>query len=112
MVLIMKTTINNLQLLNRATNMVVKGYDLNQSLQTSALIEALQFNLTNGTAHFIYRKTNGQLREAFGTLLERVVDRVINGRGYPRKLDGLQAYFDIEEQEWRSFKYENLIAIL
>lgn len=41
----MKTTINSLQLLNRATNMVIKGYDLNQSLQTSALIETLQFKL-------------------------------------------------------------------
>ncbi|MBF0651351.1 DUF2693 domain-containing protein [Dysgonomonas sp. GY75] len=108
----MKTTINNLALLNRATNMVVKGYDLTQSLQISVLIEALQFKLVNGAAHFIYRKTNGELREAFGTLLERVADRNINGRGYPRKLDGLQAYFDIEEQEWRSFRYENLITIL
>ena len=108
----MKNTINNLALLNRATNMVIKGYDLTQLLQTSVLIEALQFKLVNGTAHFIYRKTNGELRQAFGTLLERVVDRNINGRGYPRKLDGLQAYFDIEEQEWRSFRYENLITIL
>ena len=49
----MKTTINNLQLLNRATNMVIKGYDLSQSLQTSALIESLQFKLINGTAQFI-----------------------------------------------------------
>jgi len=108
----MKATINNLALLNRATNMVLSGFNLTQSLQTSALIEALQFKLMNGTAHFIYRKTNGELREAFGTLLERVVERNINGRGYPRKLDGLQAYFDIEEQEWRSFRYENLVTIL
>lgn len=108
----MKTAINNLSLLNRATNMVINGYDLTQSLQTSALIETLQFKLVNGTAHFIYRKTNGELRQAFGTLLEKVVDRNINGRGYPRKLNGLQAYFDIEKQEWRSFKYENLITIL
>ncbi|TFD96853.1 DUF2693 domain-containing protein [Dysgonomonas capnocytophagoides] len=107
----MKTTINNLALLNRATNMVLSGYNLTQSLQTSALIEALQFELMNGTAHFIYRKTNGKLRVTFGTLLERVVERNINGRGYPRKLDGLQAYFDIEEQEWRSFRYENLVTI-
>lgn len=108
----MKTAINNLALLNRATNMVINGYNLNESLQTSALNEALQFKLVNGTAHFIYRKTNGELREAFGTLLERVTDRNINGRGYPRKLDGLQTYFDIEEQEWRSFRYENLVVIL
>ncbi len=108
----MKNTINNLALLNRTTNIVINGYDLTQSLQVSVLIENLQFKLINGTAHFIYRKTNGELREAFGTLLERVANRNINGRGYPRKLDGLQAYFDIELQEFRSFRYENLITIL
>lgn len=108
----MKTAINNLALLNRASNMVLSGYNLTQSLQISVLIEVLQFKLINGTAHFIYRKTNGELREAFGTLLTKTVERNINGRGYPRKLDGLQAYFDIEEQEWRSFRYENLITIL
>lgn len=108
----MKTTVNNLALLNRATNMVIKGYDLTQSLQTSALIEALQFKLMNGTAHFLYRKKDGTIREAWGTLLERVADRNVNGRGYSRKLDSLQAYFDIEEQEWRSFRYENLITVL
>lgn len=108
----MKTTINNLQLLNRATNMVIKDYDLSKSLQTSLLIEALQFKLVNGTAHFIYRKTNGELREAFGTLLERVVNSNTNGDGVPRKYYNCQAYFDIELQAWRSFKYENLITIL
>lgn len=108
----MKTTINNLALLNRATNMVLNGYDLSQSLQTSAMIEALQFQLVNGTAHFVYRKANGELREAFGTLLEKVVDRNINGFGIPRKYYNCQAYFDIEQQAWRSFRYENLITIL
>lgn len=108
----MKNTINNLALLNRATNMVIKGYDLSKSLQTSALIETLQFKLMNGTAHFIYRKTNGQLREAWGTLLERVVINNINGYGDSRRYYNCQAYFDIETQSWRSFKYENLISIL
>lgn len=108
----MKTTINNLALLSRATNMVMSGYDLTQSLQASALIETLQFKLVNGTAHFIYRKTNGELREAWGTLLIKTIERNINGHGYPRRLDGLQVYFDIEEQGWRSFRYENFITIL
>lgn len=108
----MKTAINNLALLSRATNMVINGYDLTQSLQTSAMIETLQFKLINGTAHFIYRKANGELREAWGTLLNKVVTKNINDYGEPRKYYNLQAYFDIEQQEWRSFKYENFIAIL
>lgn len=108
----MKATINSLQLLNRATNMVLAGYDLNQSLQTSTLIEALQLQLMNGTVHFLYRKKNGTIREAWGTLLEKVVTNNINGYGEPRRYYNCQAYFDIEEQAWRSFRYENLITIL
>ena len=108
----MKTTINNLALLNRATNMVIKGYDLTQSLQTSVLIEALQFKLVNGAAHFIYRKKDGTIRETWGTLLEKVVLNNVNGYGEPRRYYNCQAYFDIETQSWRSFKYENLITIL
>ncbi|NDW08470.1 SH3 beta-barrel fold-containing protein [Dysgonomonas sp. 520] len=108
----MKTDINNLALLNRATYMVINGYDLTQSLQTSALIETLQFKLMNGTAHFLYRKKDGSIREAWGTLLERVVNNNTNGYGVPRKYYNCQAYFDIELQTWRSFKYENLITIL
>jgi hypothetical protein len=108
----MKATINQLEILDRAKTMVIKGYDLNQSLRTSSMIELLQIQLMNGTSHFIYRKKNGELREAWGTLLEKVVERNINGFGESRRYYNCQAYFDIETQAWRSFKYENLVTIL
>ena len=108
----MKTTVNQLEVLNRATTMVKKGFNLNQSLNISATIEALQFKLMNGTAHFLYEKKDGSIREAFGTLLEKVVTNNVNGFGTPRSYYNCQAYFDIEAQSWRSFKYENLVAIL
>jgi len=108
----MKTTVNQLEILDRAKVMVMKGYNLQQSLNTSTMIEALQFRLMNGTAHFLYKKTDGTIREAFGTLLEKVVTNNINGWGMPRKYFNCQAYFDIEEQAWRSFKYENLVTVL
>lgn len=60
--------------------MVLRGYDLSQSLQISAMIEALQFKLINGIVHFIYRKVNGELREAHGTLLPKVVNNNIKNR--------------------------------
>lgn len=77
---ICELSINNIALLNRATNMVLRGYDLSQSLQISAMIEALQFKLINGIVHFIYRKVNGELREAHGTLLPKVVNNNIKNR--------------------------------
>ena len=108
----MKSAINQLAVLDRAKTMVLKGYNLNQSLTTSSMIELLQLQLMSGTAQFIYQKKNGELRKAFGTLLEKVVNNNINGCGVPRSYFNCQAYFDIEEQAWRSFKYENLVTIL
>ena len=109
----MKTTVNqSVAVLERAKTMVIKGFDLGQSLNTSAMIEALQFKLMNGTSKFIYKKKNGELRLAFGTLLEKAVEKNINGFGTPRSYYNCFAYYDIEELNWRSFKFENLVAIL
>lgn len=108
----MKTTVNELAVLNRATTLVKKGLSLDQALQTSALVENLQFRLMNGTAEFLFLKKNGEIRHAFGTLLSKPVERNIIGTGTPRSIYNLQAYFDVEEQLWRSFRFENLIAIL
>lgn len=108
----MKTTINQLAVLDRAKTMVLKGYNLSDSLTTSSMIELLQLKMMNGVSHFLYRKKDGSIRQAWGTLLEKVVDRNTNSFGVPRKYYNCQAYFDIELQEWRSFRYENLITIL
>ncbi|NDV97248.1 DUF2693 domain-containing protein [Dysgonomonas sp. 521] len=108
----MKNTINQLAVLDRAKTMVLKGYNLNDSLSTSSLIELLQLKMINGVAHFLYKKKDGTIREAWGTLLEKVIINNINGNGEARKYYSCQAYFDIESQSWRSFRYENLITII
>lgn len=108
----MKTTINQLAVLDRAKTMVLKGYNLSDSLTTSSMIELLQLKMMNGVTHFLYRKKDGTIRDAWGTLLEKVVINNINGYGEPKRHYNCQAYFDIESQSWRSFRYENLIAIL
>ena len=108
----MKTRANELALLERTTTMVKKGYNLEQSLRTSSMIELLQCKLLNGTAKFMYFKKDGSVRIAHGSLLEKVVERNINGCGEPRRFYNCQAYYDVEEGQWRSFKYENLITIL
>lgn len=108
----MKTTINQLAILDRAKTMVLKGYNLNDSLTTSSMIELLQLKMMNEVSHFLYRKKDRTIRETWGTLLEKVVLNNVNGYGEPRRYYNCQAYFDIETQSWRSFKYENLITIL
>lgn len=108
----MKTTINQLAVLDRAKTMVLKGYNLNDSSTTSSMIELLQLKMMNGVTHFLYKKKDGAIREAWGTLLEKVVVNNINGYGEPRGYYNCQACFDIESQYFRSFRYEYLITIL
>ena len=54
------------------------------------------------------RKTDGTLRQAFGTLLE---NRVPETKGTKKTADNCQVYFDTEKEEWRCFKKCNLIKI-
>lgn len=56
---------------------------------------------------FYYRKVDGTLREAWGTLRNDLVPPV-EGHDTRKKNDTVQVYFDTERQEWRCFKRLNL----
>lgn len=57
---------------------------------------------------FYFRKVDGTLREAWGTLRSDIVPP-IEGNDTRKKNDTVQTYYDTERQEWRSFKRLNLI---
>lgn len=58
---------------------------------------------------FYYQKVDGSIREAYGTLVEKLIpDTVGSDR---RKNDTVQTYYDTEKGEWRCFKKANLIRI-
>lgn len=64
-------------------------------------IDELRSSLRRGTFRFYYRKTNGDLRAAIGTLqLERIPEssRPKGGKISERQLP----YYDLERGEWRS----------
>lgn len=62
--------------------------------------------LTEPVVTFRYKKIDGSIREAVGTL-----ETVPQTKGSDRaKNYGVINYFDITAQGWRSFKAENLIA--
>ena len=60
----------------------------------------------------IYTKKDGTLREAWGTLNRELVEKHINGNGVSRECYATTAYFDTEKGGWRSFRWENLVAVL
>lgn len=66
--------------------------------------------LTERVVRFAYRKNDGSIREAVGTLMKSMLPPT-QGVGRPTP-EHLQLYFDIEKQSWRSFKKECFIKII
>lgn len=69
----------------------------------------LKRRLANEVVRFYFRKVDGSLREAWGTLREDIVP-VTSGND-TRKNDTVQVYYDTEKSEWRCFKRLNLVTI-
>lgn len=66
--------------------------------------------MAKGIVKFYYRKVDGSVREAYGTLKSNLIPSV-NGEDSRRKNPTVQVYFDTEKQEWRCFKKLNLVDI-
>ena len=62
------------------------------------------------TVQFFYQKVNGEIRQAFGTLRDEVINTIVKETGR-KPNDNMFTYFDTEKQEFRSFKKINLIKI-
>ena len=75
------------------------------------MIENLKRQMQNGIAHFVFKKKDGSLREAWGTTNRSLAEKHINGRGVSRECFATTAYFDVEKGQWRSFRWENLVAV-
>lgn len=57
---------------------------------------------------FEFKKIDGTIRKAHGTLMEEYLSE-IKGNGRPLNFD-LQLYYDLEKKSFRSFKKANLIS--
>ena len=67
-------------------------------ISKAVLVEQLKEELKSGKiVKFAYLKSNGEVRVAFGTTNPDFVKDT--------------AYFDLEKCGWRSFRWENLIAV-
>lgn len=61
-----------------------------------------------GIVEFTFRKVDGTIRQAFGTLKEGVVPAT---QGTRKQYANTQCYFDTEKGEWRCFKTYFLLDI-
>ena len=74
--------------------------------------EAKRQARTTSGCHAIYLKKNGEIREAFMSLNPALCGKHINGRGESPETWGCTCYWDMEKGGFRSFRWENLIAVL
>lgn len=81
-------------------------------ISKAILIEQLKKKLRSGQiVKFAYLKSNGDIRVAYGTTNVDFVKDKIRGWGESRENYATTAYYDLEKGGWRSFRWENLIAV-
>ena len=84
------------------------GYTMSDALKCAWTNIKLRALMGKKVVEFYFKKTDGTLRQAFGTLMS---NRVPETKGERKSADSCQVYFDTEKEAWRSFKKCNLIKI-
>lgn len=86
------------------------GFSMSEAMKIAWANMKLKAALKQRIVKFYFQKVDGSLREAYGTLNDRIVPAISNADNR-RKNDTVQVYFDTEKQEFRCFKKANLIKI-
>lgn len=86
------------------------GYSLSEALKCAWRNYKLKVAMKAGIAQFYFRKCNGEMRQAFGTLKSELLPET-QGTGR-RANETVQVYYDCDREEYRSFKKCNLINIV
>ena len=81
------------------------------AMAKAMMIESVKRQMRSGVAHFIFKKKDGTLREAWGTTNKSLVEKHTNGNGVTREMFSTTAYFDIEKGAWRSFRWESIVKV-
>lgn len=85
------------------------GYTMSEAMKVAWANYKLKQTMKNKIARFYYRKVSGEVREAFGSLQDKLLPPT-QGTG-KKANDTLFTYFDTERESWRSFKKANLLSI-
>lgn len=85
------------------------GFSMSEALHVAWQNIKLKLAMKSKIVKFYFKKVDGSLREAYGSLSEKIIPET---KGSDRKPnDTLFTYFDTEKSEWRSFKKANLVSI-
>ena len=86
------------------------GYTMSEALKAAWANIKLKAAMKQRIVKFYFKKVDGSIREAYGTLKENLIPAT-SGNDKRAKNETIQVYYDSEKQSWRSFKRANLIQI-
>lgn len=75
-------------------------------------ITELKEMLTKGQVKFQYKKNDGTIRTAVGTLKSSLITNKPSGGQNKVKGAGYTSYFDVEKDAWRCFAESKLIGVV
>lgn len=85
------------------------GFSMSEALKCAWANMKLKSAMKQKIVKFYFKKVDGSVREAYGTLKENLIPAT-SGESR-KKNDTVQVYFDTERQEYRCFKKANLLNI-
>lgn len=99
------------EVMSLAWQMVKKnGFSMSEALKTAWANLKLKSEMKKRIVKFYFKKVDGSVREAYGTLNEKLMPAV-TGNDKRTKNDTVQTYFDTERGEFRCYKKANLMSI-
>ena len=75
-------------------------------------ITELKEMLTKGQVKFQYKKNDGTIRTAVGTLKSSLITHKPSGGQNKVKGAGYTSYFDVEKDAWRCFAESKLLGVV
>ena len=85
------------------------GFSMSEAMKCAWANMKLKAAMQQRIVKFYFKKVDGSVREAYGTLKENLIPATSGDNR--KKNDTVQVYFDTERQEYRCYKKANLINI-
>lgn len=85
------------------------GFSMSEAMKCAWANIKLKAAMKQRIVKFYFKKVDGSIREAYGTLKENLIPATSGDNR--KKNDTVVTYYDTEKQSWRSFKKANLLNI-
>ena len=109
---IITTATNNALVARHIEAITLKTGSALMGTSKALLIEEAKRQMRKGVCHFVYMKKDGSVREAMGTLAQPVLNATLKGTGESPETWGCCFYHGCIKGSARSFRWENLVAVL